>query len=98
MCIRDRYAALGNEIVLASIDEKLAALTQKEGENQQQIETAEQYMSEGDALLDKLEYAGARQRYILARGIYADLGDEDGMNEAQDRIDTVDGYISPKKN
>ena len=55
-------------------------------------------MSEGDALLDKLEYADARQRYILARGIYADLGDEDGVNEARDRIDTVDGYISPKKN
>lgn len=95
---REQYAALGNEIVLASIDEKLAALTQKEGENQQQTETAEQYMSEGDALLDKLEYADARQRYILARGIYADLGDEDGVNEARDRIDTVDGYISPKKN
>ena len=91
---RDQYEELGKESIVAAIDRKLALVDVKVLQNEYQAEYAADYIQAGDEMADQGEYVDAKRFYLLAREIYANLGDTVKLDEVQAKIDLVDLYLA----
>lgn len=91
---RDKYEEMGNETIVASIDKKTAMLDMKVTQNEYQAEYAADYVKAGDDMAEQGEYVDAKRFYLLAREIYANLGDEKKLDEVQAKMDLVDLYLA----
>jgi serine/threonine protein phosphatase PrpC/flagellar basal body-associated protein FliL len=95
---REKYAEMGNETIVSSIDEKLALVDAKNVQNEGQAQYAEDYVQAGDDMAGQEEYVDAKRFYLLAREIYANLADTDKLAEVQAKIDIVDVYLLDSNN
>jgi tetratricopeptide (TPR) repeat protein len=91
---REEYEKLGNEAVLAVIDEKMALVDIQAAQDGYQLEYAADYVQAGDEMAEAGEYIDAKRLYLLAREIYANLGEEDRMKEVGAKIELVDIYLT----
>lgn len=87
---KEQYSQLDNPTVLASIEEKLAALEKKDYENEKQLLIAATYVEQGDLFMSGKKYAEAKREYMLARNIYATLGEQKKLDEVQGKIELAD--------
>ena len=91
---RDKYEEMGNEAIVASIDQKMELLNVKAVQNEYQVEYAADYVMAGNEMAENHEYIDAKRLYLLAREIYANLGDMTKLDEVQAKIDIVDIYLT----
>ena len=95
---RDEYEKLGSEDIVAVIDQKTALLDIQSTQNEYQLEYAADYIQAGDEMAEAGEYVDAKRFYLLAREIYANLGEEKMLKETEAKIDLVDIFISGSYN
>jgi len=91
---KEQYTELGNEAVLAAIEERLAAVEKKRAENEDLAASAKGYVAEGDKLMAKKKYEDAKRKYILARTIYSGQDDQENLELVQEKIDAADAGIA----
>lgn len=93
---REKYASLGNDEMVASIDAKIEALQTKLDDYEGKMQQAENYMAQGEALKEQRDYYGAKQQYLLARAIYSAYAETKKADQVQELIEQMDNYIAEK--
>jgi len=91
---KGQYMELGNDAVLAAIEERLAAVEKKHAENEDLVASAAGYVAEGDRLMAQKKYEDAKRKYILARTIYSNQDDQENLELVQEKIDAADAGIA----
>jgi len=91
---RDRYLELGNHFVVDSIDQRLASIDVRVVQNEHQLMYAADYVTAGDEMMAQGQWVDAKRFFLLAREIYANLGEEDALNAVQAKIALVDIYLA----
>jgi len=90
----DRYTELGNKDVADSLRQRLALVQQRLAESESRLDSAIIYVKVGDELTDIGQYIDAKRVYLLARDIFASLGDEERLRDVQTKIELVDLYLA----
>jgi len=90
---RDKYAEMGNEAIAASLAQRMKLANEKMAESESRLDSAIVYMKVGDELTEIGQYVDAKRVYLLARDIFAGLGEEDRLREVLTRIEMVDLYL-----
>jgi len=87
---KEQYIMLENEVIILSIDQKLALVELRRAQNEQMLEDAAEFMATANSLVMRREFIEARRFYLLARDIYASLGEEERLREVLLLIELVD--------
>jgi len=90
---REMFEDSGNGAALRTVTERIERVYALESQNKQQFELAAEHLASGDEMMNRGEYVDARRFYLLARGIYANLNDDEGLRETQDRIEMLDFHV-----
>jgi len=91
---REKYSEMGNDSVVAFIDRKMELIDVKVTQNEHQLGYAADYVIAGDEMAALGEYIDAKRFYLLAREIYANLGQDQLLSEVQAKIELVDLYLA----
>ena len=90
----DRYFAIEDYAGVTRVRGKLSALSEIGTQNDESAATAGKFIEQGTALYEEGNYVDAKAKFILARNIYARLGDEAAMADVLTRIELCDNYIN----
>ena len=91
---RDAFVELGDFIMVASVDQKIALVDIVVIQNEHRLEEAFDYIRAGDDMLAHGHYTDARRFYQFAREIFANFGDTEGLREVMDRIELLELYLA----
>ncbi|MDR1321889.1 MAG: protein phosphatase 2C domain-containing protein [Gracilibacteraceae bacterium] len=83
---RGRFAEAGDDDSVQRLDDKLGAADMAAQESALAVRDAVSFITSGDALLAAGDMNGAKILYVMARNIYARIGDEDAMRAAENKI------------
>lgn len=90
---RDRFEEMGDFSAVDMVERRMELIELMGVQNEHMLEFAAEYISAGDEMLAHGHYADARGFYLLARGIFAELGDEEGLAQVADRLEILDFYM-----
>ena len=93
---RERYLEMGSDVIVASIDERLALTEQRMEQNYQDLELAESFVLLGENFLEQGNFNEARRFFLLARDIYTTLEEESELRDVLLRLEIVE-LLCPRR-
>ena len=89
----EKYQELEDDAKTKAVQKKLDAATAKSGEVDSQTVQAEAYEQEGKKFQEAENYYSAKTQYLLAKNIYAQLGNDSKVSEIEGIIAVLDSCI-----
>lgn len=87
---KEKYKELGETGKVEELDKKLTDSESKEEDQAEQLKMAQEYEAQAKKLAEEGQLEEAKKQYILAKEIYAALGDEDKVTQIENRIQMLE--------
>lgn len=87
---KEKYKELGETEKVEELDKKLTDSESKEEDQTEQQKMAQEYEAQAKKLAEEGQLEEAKKQYILAKEIYAALGDEDKVTQIENRIQMLE--------
>ncbi len=94
---KEKYKELGETEKAEELDKKLADSENKEDGQAEQLKMAQEYEAQAKKLAEEGRLEEAKKQYILAKEIYAKLGDEDKVTQMENRIEMLEADMQKKE-
>ena len=92
-----QYTELEDQAQIDALTTKLASIATLQADQAALVAEAQSYISQAEAQYSEGNYVQAKKYYLLARDVYAQLGDDAKLSEVTRRLDVVEMGISEQE-